>query len=418
MTDGKPSFDEAAPLVLSKRLVRLTKPGVGDCVANATLELPIEINFEGWKILDLFREPTSPRRAARNAGFGSEELPVFYDFIRRFVSKALLVPIDEERYLSEVGLTLMKTDGKELLSPTSTGFLGASGGSGPADFQFIGVPFDFTSTRTGSAEGAASLRLFSESLPCHVDPRGGDFLGLRDLSNGRNLLSGAWLKDRGDATLDNCFGFEEVFETISETVRHVMELEGLPVFFGGDHSITEPIVRELVARGPLYLVHLDAHSDLGDYFVGTPHHHGNVMQRLLRIEGVRGMLQLGVRDLEIPWSRPPSNVRQIGAEQLSELTPSDVLALVPDDVPCYVSFDIDVLDPAYAPGTGTPIPGGLDVKEITGILTAFGRSRTICGTDIVELAPQHGNPALTNASVVRVLLNFLDAVHQKLTERE
>lgn len=413
MSEGGQSFDEDQQLVLSDRLVRVRTAGADDCVANATLELPLEVNDAGWKLLDLFREPTTPRRAAEDAGLGAEELPRFFDLLQRFVAKALLVPIDEERYLTETGLELSNSARPAYFTLPSRGFLGASTEPGPADFQFVGVPFDFASTRTGAAEGAAAMRSFSETLPCHFDPRSGDFLGMLDLSNGRRLLAGASLRDRGNACLDSCYGFEEVFDSISRTARHVTTLEGLPVFLGGDHSITEPIVRGLVERGPLFLVHFDAHSDLGGYFTGAPHHHGNVMRRLLGIDGVQGMLQLGVRDFEAPWSAPPEKVRQIGAEQLADMSADEILAFVPDDVACYVTFDIDVLDPAYAPATGTPIPGGLDLKLTIAILAALGRSRQICGVDVVELAPNHGNPRLTGASVTRVMLNFLDAIHHR-----
>jgi len=407
------SLDPDQPLTISGRLVAV--PGSPDSVANASLDLPLSVNDEGRKVLALFSGTATPREAAAAAGLDAEEQPIFFEMVEELHRAAALVPPDEDRFLRERGRAL-RSAGQKLFTPPSLGIFAAHPAGtapGPADFRFVGVPFDLASTRTGSAAGPMALRTMSNMLPCHRAPETGRCLGLLDLADGETKLAGALLEDHGDAVLRHCYSLREVFDAIAEVARHVIDRPGVPVFVGGDHSITGPIVRELAAQTPLFVVHLDAHNDLADHFEGDPHHHGNVMEALRRHPGVEGLLQLGVRGVTAPWWTPPDGVRIIGADQLDSLEPDRVLEQVPEELPCYVTLDIDVLDPAYAPATGTPVPGGLSLARAVKLLAALGTARDVVGIDVVEFAPEHGNEVITHSSVARMLLALLDVVHRR-----
>ena len=171
----------------------------------------------------------------------------------------------------------------------------------------------------------------------------------------------------------------------------------MPVVLGGDHSIAEPDVRGVAAvHGPVALVHFDTHTDTGEEVFGVEVSHGTPMYRLVR-DGVvdsRRYVQIGLRgywpgEKEFAWQAEHGitsffmhDVRDLGIREVVERT----VAIV-GDVPTFLTVDVDVLDPAFAPGTGTPEPGGMTSADLLWACRALAERLRIVGMDVVEVIP-------------------------------
>ncbi len=409
-------FDPERPFTLSSRIGQSEHP---DVVQNITVGVPFELNNEGWKLLALFREPRSPSAVADAMGLEGDARAQLFGLLTGIARAGLLVPGDggetEENYLFRVGASLAP---EARLAQPATTFLGASADQPHAHFHIVGVPFDRAALRPGAAQGPASIRLLSQAMPCVIDPSTGLHRGMRDLSRGgERILEGVRLCDHGDVVLPPAEGHLAIYDRIASVARRIATTtSGVPVYLGGDHSITEPILRALDAR-PVFVVHFDAHTDLYTLFEGTPHAHGNVMERVWRMPHVLGMLQIGVRDVMPPWWESPAKVRQIGDQDAQSLTPEELLEHVPADAAVYLTIDIDVLSPADAAGTGTPMPGGLSLDRLCRLVEGVGRAREVVGMDLVEVAPGLGGGDTTPIAAMRILLRAMNAIHRRAGSR-
>ncbi len=196
----------------------------------------------------------------------------------------------------------------------------------------------------------------------------------------------------------------------------------VPLSAGGDHLITLPILRAIATRGPLGMVHFDAHSDTWDtYFGGYKYTHGTPFRRAIE-EGLldpKRVVQIGIRGSlynadDMRWAYD-QGIRVIGIEEYYELGVDKVIAearRVVGDKPAYVSFDVDGLDPVYAPGTGTPEIGGFSTHEAQRMLRGL-RGLDLVGGDVVEVSPPFdpsGNTALVGATMMWEILCLLSEV--------
>ena len=171
----------------------------------------------------------------------------------------------------------------------------------------------------------------------------------------------------------------------------------IPIVLGGDHSISEPDVRAVAAtHGPVALVHFDTHTDTGDEVFGVELSHGTPMYRLVRdghVDPAR-YVQIGLRgywpgETEFAWQREHGitsffmhDVRDLGIREVVERT-----AAIVGDVPVFLSVDVDVLDPAFAPGTGTPEPGGMTSSDLLWACRELATRLRLVGMDVVEVIP-------------------------------
>jgi agmatinase len=186
-------------------------------------------------------------------------------------------------------------------------------------------------------------------------------------------------------------------ETVEQQVGAVADSGAAPMVVGGDHAVTLPVLRALARRhGPLGVVHVDAHLDTsGPETWGEPFHHGTPFRHAIT-EGLLAqgaLFQVGIRG---PWGAADEDAPSRGqggriypAEEVAERGAAAVgaeLLRALEGRPTYVSFDVDALDPAFAPGTGTPVPGGLTTREAFTLLRALG-GIPLVGMDVVEVAP-------------------------------
>ena len=273
-----------------------------------------------------------------------------------------------------------------------------------ADVAVVGVPFDSgVSYRPGARFGPAAVREASRLLrPYHPD---------LDVSP----FEAKQVVDAGDIAV-NPFNIGEAIETLQQEAEALTANGTRLVTIGGDHTIALPLLRAAAKQhGPVALLHFDAHLDTWDTYFGEPYTHGTPFRRAseegildtsaLSHVGTRGPLY-GKRDLE--------EDRRLG---FGIVTSGDVLRRGIDetvdalrqrigDRPLYISVDIDVLDPAHAPGTGTPEAGGMTSRELLEILRGL-RDLNLIGGDVVELAPAYDHAEITAIAASHVAYDLV-----------
>jgi len=200
---------------------------------------------------------------------------------------------------------------------------------------------------------------------------------------------------------------EEEYDRIYQTVKRESYFEPgkFPIFLGGEHSITPPIVRAAAqCYGTVSVLQFDAHADLRDAYTGGRFSHASAMRRVLEI--MPNLVQVGIRSFSEEENRDCP--QQIAALITPRMVVQDIerciekiLGSLTEQV--YITVDIDVFDPAFAPGTGTPEPGGLDWFQVTNILRRVCEAKNVVGADVVEVAPLGGNNAVTEFLAARLV---------------
>ncbi|MCL2581883.1 MAG: agmatinase [Streptosporangiales bacterium] len=273
-----------------------------------------------------------------------------------------------------------------------------------ADVVIAGIPFDSgVSYRPGARFGPGAVRAGSKLLrPYHP--------GLD-----ANPFGARQVVDAGDIAA-NPFDIPEAIDSVERGAREILDGADHLIAIGGDHTIALPLLRATAARhGPVALVHFDAHLDTWDTYFGAPYTHGTPFRRaveegLLALDasahaGIRGPLYAYAdltEDKELGFATvTTADVARYGTDQAIDRIRSRV-----GDRPVYVSVDIDVLDPAHAPGTGTPEPGGLTTRELQMILRGF-TGLNLVGADVVEVAPAYDHAELTALAAANVAYEFL-----------
>ncbi len=272
------------------------------------------------------------------------------------------------------------------------------------DVAFLGVPLDIgTSNRPGARLGPREIRDESRMLrPFNV-------------STGAAPFDSLTIADSGDVPI-NTFNLLKSIDIIEGFYDEVMAKNIMPLTMGGDHTIALPILRALKKKhGPVGLVHVDAHADINDHMFGEKIAHGTPFRRAMEeglLDGER-VVQIGLRGTgyspdEYQWSRD-QGFRVVQAEECWHKSLTPLMAEVRDqlgDGPVYISFDIDGLDPAYAPGTGTAEVGGLTVHQ--GIEIVRGcKGLNVVGGDLVEVSPPYDTSHNTSVVAANLLYEML-----------
>ena len=252
------------------------------------------------------------------------------------------------------------------------------------DVAIVGAPTDdLVSDRPGTRFGPRAIRAAGSSHGEHLEVKLDAFAELK-------------MCDFGDAPVVPADAARS-HQAIEATVGQVLAAGAIPIVLGGDHSIAEPDVRACAAKhGPVGLVHFDTHTDTGTEVFGVEVSHGTPMYRLVEGGSVdpKRYVQIGLRGYwpgreEFAWQEGHGirsffahDVRSVGIEAVVEQT----LEIVGEG-PVFLSIDVDVLDPAFAPGTGTPEPGGLTSSELLWAARTVAAGLEIVGADVVEVIP-------------------------------
>ena len=285
---------------------------------------------------------------------------------------------------------------------------------GGLDIALIGVPMDLGVTnRAGARLGPRAVRAVERMGPFeHV---------LRLAPMGM-----AKVADIGDVPFRSRFSLQECHEDIEAFYKKVVAAGVMPLSVGGDHSITQSILKAVGEKRPVGMVHIDAHCDTSGPYEGSKFHHGGPFRQAV-LDGVldpERVIQIGIRNgSEYLWEFSyESGMRVIHTEEAVAMGFDAVAALarkVAGEGPIYVSFDVDSLDPGFAPGTGTPEVGGLAPREVLQILRGL-RGLDIVGADVVEVAPQYdatSNTAQCGAQMMFTLLSLMAEVRATRVRR-
>ena len=271
------------------------------------------------------------------------------------------------------------------------------------DIGLIGVPYDLGVTnRPGARFGPQQVRELSVMTN-----------GPKNHAN--NIIPAALAKiaDCGDVPIKSTYDIIEANNEIEIFFKNIFAAKVIPISIGGDHSISYPIIKALGKQKPVGMIHIDAHADTGGAFNGSKFHHGGPFRNAVLAGALdpSRTVQIGIRGRAEPhWDFSyDSGMRVIHIEEFYEMGIENVIKEAREIVgmdETYISFDVDSIDPAFTPGTGTPEVGGFLPREVQKLIRGF-RGLNLIGADVVEVSPpfdQSGNTALVAATMLWELL--------------
>lgn len=270
-------------------------------------------------------------------------------------------------------------------------YLSASTPFEKAKVVILGCPYDGTASfRPGARFGPSAIRKASWGIETYSP-----YLK-RDLSQYS-------IHDMGDLELP--FGEKAIaFDWIRKALKRILGAQKFPILLGGDHLITLPVIEEVLRTYPdLHLIHLDAHADLREEYLGDTLSHSTVMRRLVDRMGRGRLYQIGIRSgTEEEFALARKMGCFIEANQLSLQSLGKRLR----SRPVYISLDLDVLDPGHFPGVGTPEPGGLTFRELLSIIQMLQKLQ-IVGFDLVELTPDYDPTQISSLTASIILREMI-----------
>lgn len=276
-----------------------------------------------------------------------------------------------------------------------------------ADAAVIGVPYDFAvGFRPGARFAPRAIRDSSMRYPISAGP-----MWLGDVN--RYLYESAIVVDVGDVDIVQ-LEYEESFRRITESIRALRAHDAIPVVLGGDHSITYPVIRGFDGAEPLHIIQFDAHLDYLDSRSGTRYSNSSPFRRIQESGRVKSITTVGLRGIRTS----PDAYRDATAAGNTLIWASDVedhgiewvTRQFPKGAFCYVSIDIDGLDAAIAPGTGSPEPGGLTFRALQRMLRWIADNTTVVGFDLVEVSPMVDPTGMTSLVAAHIVVEFLGMV--------
>lgn len=237
--------------------------------------------------------------------------------------------------------------------------------------KVIGIPFDNNSTfAKGPALGPPKIR--------QMDAGGS---ANRFSEMGTEIIDGKNYQDLGDINLDK-LDREGVYQKIKTTVLEEISIKDRLISFGGDHSVSFPLIEAHTKQYPnLHVLHLDAHADLYEDFEGNPYSHASPFARLMELDILGSLTQVGIRTLNTHQKDQAAKYK-VKVVEMKDFNLDFITEL---EGPLYISLDLDVLDPAFAPGISHHEPGGLTTRQLIEIIQQI--KVPVVGADIVELNP-------------------------------
>lgn len=275
------------------------------------------------------------------------------------------------------------------------GFADCEAGFDEAEYVFFGAPYDRThSFRPGAAHGPPAVREATWNFELW-NPR----LGI-DLADVK-------MHDKGDAPISNDDTPTRMVEKVQEFARPIVRRGKFPLMVGGEHNLAAPVVRALKEAGKSFaVIHFDAHLDFRDEYEDDKNNHACVLRRISEVVGVEKCASIGVRSMsKDEWKDArDQGLYYVMNEDVHEDGVKKSIRRLMDHVDAdyyYLTLDIDGVDPAYAPGTGTPEPFGLTDRDARDVVRAL--APRLIGMDVLEVAPtwDHGQTALLAGKLVR-----------------
>lgn len=411
-------MNRKSSLKISSHLVlEENDPKSGDRVIfNSTTGHRLSISSETVKILEVFKTQATMDAAATILGLRKKEMPGFAKIVGKLIGASFLIPQHYPYAEQDTQRSVLSDDPFVV---TKTGFAHSpiihKSEVVPGSIVFCGIPVDFATTgQPGARQGPEKIREVSTRFVQYER----DIFSLKgkgwyDAYSGRSVLQGVSLADVGNVAFKPSENPQLFYSRCFNAALSLFKAKGFPVFLGGDHSISAPLVK---ACSEIYddivVIQLDAHTDLADWNPAYAHYHGNVMSRILGENPEVFLCQYGIRGFAgVSFTHKRCHtLRQRELEQ-------DLNGVLLKDLPmhkrCYLSIDVDVLDPVYAPGTGTPVPLGMSPSMLLAILDHIVKNNDVVGMDLVELSPQHDQNDMTASLVFHFLMTVLGWIKAK-----
>ncbi|MBG0762735.1 agmatinase [Acholeplasma laidlawii] len=283
------------------------------------------------------------------------------------------------------------------LSKVDLSFQSCTSSYDEADVVIYSVPMDATTSfRPGTRFAGNAIRVDSFGVEWYSPYRDADLKDFKTV-------------DTGD--LDLPIGaVEDALDIVYEATKTVINDGKKPMVIGGEHLITYPVLKALHEKyNDLHVIHLDAHTDLREEFFGRELSHATFMRQAHKFLGNHKIFQFGIRSgdkHEFEWAKKHIHQQKFDFEGLDKIV--DQIK----DKPVYITIDLDVLDPAVFPGTGTPEPGGMQYKDLLWAFDQFEKLNHIVGADIVELSPYLDPSGASNAVAAKSLRELILILHK------
>lgn len=261
------------------------------------------------------------------------------------------------------------------------------------EFAIIGIPFDEKSTfLKGPARAPLAIRKASSSAAINA---------CTEL--GADLKKDTVLVDLGDVRVAG--SDLEIFSRVEAKIKEVLDKQAKPVVLGGDHSVSYSVIKALSSEfASLDILHFDAHPDLYDEYNEDPYSHACTFARVLEHGLVDDLVQVGIR-AATPQQRKKAEEHGVKMVEMKDIQDMPRLKF---SNPVYMSFDIDVLDPAFAPGVSHCEPGGLSTRQLLSIVHALDAD--IVGMDVVEVNPEKDVSGITAAAAVKIVMEVIGKI--------
>ncbi|QHV96206.1 arginase family protein [Spirosoma endbachense] len=353
-------------------------------------------------ILDFFRQPATTDALFDEMDIENDQLELAIAYLQR--NGLLLDPSTEgwERFTADVMAVKNRIFGVDAYHER-------------AEVVIVGIPFGKGNGKSmGGAKFPFHIREFSQNNNLLL--KGADFLLFDELTATRlqPLFQNSKLVDYGNLFVNANESTAFVYAKIHHMASQLFKAGKIPAFIGGDHSISYPLIKAAAETYPnLHVIHFDAHTDTyGSRYDsinhwGKVHHYGNFMTKCLELSNVQQVYQFGIRGFANAGTRPRPKQHIHWCHQVSEQLRQGKRFDLPDDVPYYVTFDVDVLDPTVLPGTATPIPGGFSLEEIKQLFSQLLPGRQLVGFDLVEANPDFDSTDLTTQVAMEILLRLM-----------
>ncbi|MHA2089754.1 MAG: agmatinase [Candidatus Kariarchaeaceae archaeon] len=303
--------------------------------------------------------------------------------------------------------------------------------------RFTGVPTFMNTSLTDDPTGV-DIALIGVPYDGAVEVSPGARHGPREIRNKSTMMRSTHhmtrinpyklcqVADLGDVPIPHMFEVQKAHTDIKNFYDKIHAAGAVPLSVGGDHSITLPILRALSTDGPIGLIHIDAHTDTYDTELGYKYTHGTPFRRAVeeRLLDPNRMIQIGIRgaaNSEEGWNFSiESGMRVIFMEEFTKLGIENVIKEIQHIVgihKTYLSFDIDSIDPAFAPGTGTPEIGGLTTLEAQALIRRL-RGLNLIGADVVEVAPSLDTSGITSLVGATIMYEILCILSESVSQRK